>query len=133
MALNIVCLKKYTMPYSTLFWSIYTNSVCSLMYNTEILNLRESKRIYILSRHPNVKSKTALNIIWQKNIYNALFYTVLEYVHELNMLSHIKYQNSNFTRIEKSKWYLGSPHLKENGSEYSLLENVYNALFCSVF
>ena len=24
-------LEKYTMPYSTLFWSIFTNSVCSLM------------------------------------------------------------------------------------------------------
>ena len=29
-ALNIICQIKYTMPYSTLFWSIYTNSVCSL-------------------------------------------------------------------------------------------------------
>ena len=68
MALNVVCLKKYTMPYSTFFWSIYTNSVCSLMENTEILILRESKKILILSRHPNVKNKIALNIICQKNI-----------------------------------------------------------------
>ena len=44
-ALNIICNKKYTMPYSTVFWSIYTNSVCSLMLNTEILILRESKKI----------------------------------------------------------------------------------------
>ena len=26
--LNIICLTKYTMPYSTLFWSIYTKSIC---------------------------------------------------------------------------------------------------------
>ena len=30
-ALNKICQKKHTMTYSTLFWSIYTNSVCSLM------------------------------------------------------------------------------------------------------
>ena len=48
------------------------------------------------------------------------------------MLSHVKYRNSNFTRIEKkSKYYLGTPLLKENGSEYSLLEKIYNALFYS--
>ena len=42
-ALNIISHKKYTMPYSTLFWSIYTNSLCSLKKNTEILYLSESK------------------------------------------------------------------------------------------
>ena len=30
---------------------------------------------------------------------------------------------------KKSKYYLGAPNLKENGSEYSLLEKLYNALF----
>ena len=34
--------------------------------------------------------------------YNALFYSVLEYIHQLNMLSHVKYRNSNFTGIEKN-------------------------------
>ena len=42
-ALNIISQKKYTMPYSTLFWSIYTNSIGSLMKNTKILYLSESK------------------------------------------------------------------------------------------
>ena len=28
------------------------------------------------------------------------------------MLSHVKYRNSNFTRIEKSEYYLGTPMLK---------------------
>ena len=34
---------------------------------------------------------------------------------------------------KKSKYYQGAPNLKENGSEYSLLEKIYNALFYSVF
>ena len=40
---NNICERKYTMPYSTLFSSIYTNLGCSLMENTEILILCESK------------------------------------------------------------------------------------------
>ena len=32
----------------------------------------------------------ALSIICQKKIYNALFYSVLEYIHQLSMLSHVK-------------------------------------------
>ena len=35
-------------------------------------------------------------------IYNAIFYSVLEYIHQLNMLPHVKYRNSKFTRIEKN-------------------------------
>ena len=34
-------------------------------------------------------------------ICNALFYSVLEYIHQLSMLSHVKYRNSNFTQIQK--------------------------------
>ena len=34
-------------------------------------------------------------------IYNALFYSVLEYIHQLDMRSHVKYRNSKFTKIEK--------------------------------
>ena len=37
-----------------------------------------------------------------EKIYNALFYSVLEYIHKLHMLSQVKYRNSNFTRIEKN-------------------------------
>ena len=33
---------------------------------------------------------------------------------------------------EKPNWYLGAPKLKENVSEYSVLEKIYNALFYSV-
>ena len=36
-----------------------------------------------------------------EQIYNAYFYSVLEYIHQLNMLSHVKFRNSNFMQIEK--------------------------------
>ena len=37
-----------------------------------------------------------------EKIYNDLFYSVLEYIHKLHMLSHVKYRNSIFKRIEKN-------------------------------
>ena len=37
-----------------------------------------------------------------EKIYNALFYSVLGYIHELDMLSHVKYRNSIYKRIEKN-------------------------------
>ena len=37
-----------------------------------------------------------------EKIYNALFYSSLEYIHQLNMLSHVKYRNCNLTRIDKN-------------------------------
>ena len=37
-----------------------------------------------------------------EKIYNALFYYVLEYIHQLHMLSHVKYRNPIFKRIEKN-------------------------------
>ena len=37
-----------------------------------------------------------------EKIYNALFYSVLEYIHQLHMLSNRKYVNSIFKRIEKN-------------------------------
>ena len=49
------------------------------------------------------------------------------------MLSHVKYRNSLFMRIEKkSKYYLGTSVRKKNCSEYNLSEKIYNALLYSV-
>ena len=63
-------------------------------------------------------------------MYNALFYSVLEYIHQLNMLSHVKYQNSDFTQIEKNLNNIYTPQCeKQNCSEYNLSEKIYNALF----
>ena len=47
-----------------------------------------------------------------EKIDNALFYFVLEYIHQVSMLSHVKYRNSNFTRLKKAKYYQGTPMLK---------------------
>ena len=56
----------------------------------------------ILSTHPNVK-KNGSEYNLSEKIYNALSYSVLKYIHQLNMLSHVKYRNSNFTRIVKNE------------------------------
>ena len=47
-----------------------------------------------------LKENGAEYILLEK-IYNALLYSVLEYILQLRMLSHVKYRNSNFTRIEE--------------------------------
>ena len=36
-----------------------------------------------------------------EKIYNALIYSVLEYIQQLIMLSRVKYRNSNITQIGK--------------------------------
>ena len=54
----------------------------------------------------------ALKYSLLKKIYNALFYSVLEYINQLSMLSHVKYRNSNFTRIEKIKILSRHPNVK---------------------
>ena len=51
---------------------------------------------------PQCKKQNCSEYNLSEKIYNALFYSVLEYIHQLNMLSHVKYLNSNFTRIEKN-------------------------------
>ena len=47
----------------------------------------------------------------------------------LSMLPHVKYRNSKFTRIEKKDITSRRPKLKENGSEYILLQKICNDLF----
>ena len=37
-----------------------------------------------------------------EKIYNALFYSVLEYTQKLNMLSYVKYRNSKYMGIEEN-------------------------------
>ena len=117
------------MPYCTLFWSIYTNLVCSLIKNTEILILLELKKIQILSRHHNDK-QNCFEYNLSEKIYNALFYFFLEYIQKLNMLSHVKYQNSNFMRIEKNQNYIQAPQRsKKIALNIVCQKKIYNALF----
>ena len=74
-------------------------------------NLHESKKSKYYLGTPKLKENDSQYSPLEK-IYNALFYSVLEYIHQLSMLSHVKYRNNNFTRIEKSKYNLGTPMLK---------------------
>ena len=65
-------------------------------------------------------------------IYNALFYSVLEHIHQLSMLSHVKYRNFNFTRIKKNLNIIYAAECqKQNCSENTLSEKIYNAIFHS--
>ena len=58
------------------------------------------------------KSKYYLGTPWLKEngseynlsekLYNVLLHFVLEYIHQLNRLGHVKYQNPKFMRIEKN-------------------------------
>ena len=48
------------------------------------------------------------------------------------MLSHVKLKILILSESKKSKYDLGTPMLKKNGSEYNLSEKIYNALFYSV-
>ena len=50
--------------------------------------------------HHKVKENGSEYSLLEK-IYNALFYSVMEYIHQLTMLAHVKFRNSNFTGIEK--------------------------------
>ena len=70
------------------------------MWNTEILILRELKKSKYYLGTPKLRENGSEYSLLEK-IYNALFYFVLEYILQLSMLSHVKYRNSNFIRIEK--------------------------------
>ena len=61
-------------------------------------NFNRVEKIEILSRHPNVKKNCSEYNLSEK-IYNAIFYSVLKYIHKLHMLSHVKYKNCIFKRI----------------------------------
>ena len=58
-----------------------------------------------------LKAKFSEDNLLEK-IYNALFYCLLEYINHLNILSHVKYQNSKFTRIDKNKILSMYPNVK---------------------
>ena len=69
-------------------------------YRNFIFKRIEKKSKYYLGT-PMLKAKLPKYYLSEK-IYNALYYSVLDYIHQLSMLSHVKYQNSKYTRIEKN-------------------------------
>ena len=83
----------------------------------EILILPKSTRSKYYLGTPMLKQNCSEYSLSEK-IYNALFYSVLGYIHQLNMLSHVKYRNSIFNRIEKNLNIIEAPQCKkQNCSE----------------
>ena len=83
------------MLFSTLFWRIYTNQyalICKIPKFKFYANRKKSK--YSLGTPMLKENGSEYNM--SDKIYNALFYSVLNYIHQLNMLSHVKYRNSIF-------------------------------------
>ena len=71
------------------------------MENTEIVILIElNKSKYYLGTLMLKKNCSEYNL--SEKIYNALLNSVLEYIHKLHMLSHVKYKNCIFKRIENN-------------------------------
>ena len=69
-------------------------------YRNSILKRIEKNLNIILAPQCEKQSFSKYNL--SVKIYNALFYCVLEYIHQLNMLSHVKYRNSNLRESKKN-------------------------------
>ena len=74
--------------------------------NTKFPRIEKKSKYYLGT--PMLKQNFSEYNVSEK-ICNALFYSVLEYIHQLSMLSHVKYGNSNFTRIEKYLKIISTP------------------------
>ena len=71
--------------------------------------LQKKSKYYVGA--PKLKENGSEYSLLEK-IYNARFYSVLEYIYQLSMLSHVKYKNSNLPKSKKSTYDLGTPMLK---------------------
>ena len=68
-----------------------------------------------------------------ENIYNSLFYSVLEYIHQLSMLSNVKYRNSYFTRIEEISILSCNPNVKNKIFLNIICQKKYTMLNSTLF
>ena len=119
--LILLCFGAYTPTQYALSWKIHKFKFYPNPKNLNIISAPQCKR-----------QNCSENNLSEK-IYNALFYFVLEYIHQLHMLSHVKYRNYIFKRIEKNLNFIWAPQCwKQNFSEYNLSKNIYNALFYPV-
>ena len=75
------------------------------MYNTEIVILRESNKSKKYLGAPKLKENGSEYSLLEK-IYNALFYSILEYIHQLHILSNVIYRNSIFKQNEKNLYII---------------------------
>ena len=142
-ALNIICQKKYTMPFLLCF-GLYTSTqydlLCKIPKFLFYANPNKSK-YYVVTQM--LKENCSLYSL-SEEIHNDLFYSVLEYIHQLNILSHVKYRNSllrNWKKIEilsrhpnlKNKIYLNIICQKKYTMPYStLLWIIYTNFICSL-
>ena len=119
--------------YSFLKYKHQLHMLSHVKYRISIFKWLEKKPKYYLVT-PMLKTKLLWIYSVRKKIYNALFYSVLEYKHQLHMLSHVKYRISIFKWIEKKpKYYLVTPMLKTKLLWiYSVRKKIHNALFFSV-
>ena len=124
--------KKYnSLLYSLMVYIYHLNILCHVKYRKSKFTLLEINRniLYVPEWYKQNCSKNNL----LEKIYNVLFYILLEYIHILNILCHVKYQNSKFTWIEKHINIIYLPKCwKQNCSNDNLYEKIYNALFYSV-
>ena len=89
------------MPYFTIVKYIHQLSMLSHVKYRNCIFKQIEKNLNIIEAPQSLKQNCSEYNLSEK-IYNALFYSVLEYIHQLNKLSHVKYRNSNFRRIKKS-------------------------------
>ena len=69
-----------------------------------------------------IKENAAEYNLSEKNIQYS-FYSALNYIHKLSMLSHVKYRNSKFMLIKLNPNKIWAPQCKkQNFSEHNLSE-----------
>ena len=68
-----------------------------------------------------------------EKIHNALFYSILEYIHKLSMLSHVKYRNYSFTRIEKIKIFCRQPNVTNKIALNIICQKKYSISYSTLF
>ena len=93
------------------------------------LNRKKSK--YYL-RTPMLKQNCSEYNL-SENIYNALFYSVLEYIHQIHLLSHIKYRNSILKRIEKNLVLSRHPNVKSRIALNIICQKKYTMPYSTLF
>ena len=98
--LGIQCVRKNIQWPFLLCFGVYTPTQYALSCKIPKWFYANRKKPKSYLGAPKLKENGYVYILLEK-IYNPLFYSVLEYIHQLILLSHVKYQNSNFTRFEK--------------------------------
>ena len=65
--------------------------------NSNFMRIKKKSKLYLGA--PKLKENCSEYSLSEK-IHNALLYSVFENIHQLHMLSHVKYRNTIFKQIE---------------------------------